>query len=168
MAMRSQIFLISSLAIGNLAHGATVLSADFDGDCKLDSARAIGGSIELRIGAHTRLLPIAARDLAAADIDCDGRLDLVIDHGARIIRNAALIAPADPPPPGGISGASPFIPVWDSNATYVENTTRHLVADLDGDGRNELITADYNGPNGADVATLRMFENNADNTWTEE
>lgn len=144
--------------------GGIEASADFDGDGKLDHVSIVNNRLRIEIASRQAFLSVSATDIRTADVDCDGRLDLVLEPGRRILFNAQIISAVDN---GGIAAIGDFQPVWNSSSTTLENATRHIIADLDGDGRMELYTSDYNGPTGADVATIRMFENNADNSWTE-
>jgi hypothetical protein len=140
---------------------------DIDGDGWLDSVTLGDGALWVRVGATAHVLWRAASHAAATDYDCDGRMDLLLDGGPAWVPNEVLRGLRPDGPDGNHTDRLSFSPLWDSSGTYMEIPSRHIIADFDGDGRNELITADYNGPLGADVATLRIFESDDRGEWTQ-
>lgn len=148
--------------------GAARIRCDLDGDGRLEFIEMApdGVRIDGGVDLDDRLVSLAGSAIAAGDVDCDGRPDLVIDGGAGWAANGALLG-EDEARRAASGDTLAFSSVWRSDSTYLENTTRHIVWDFDGDGRSELVTADYNGPTGSDVATLRFFECTADNQWVE-
>jgi hypothetical protein len=119
--------------------------------------------IEIGLPSDPAISHLPAEATAVTDIDRDGRPDLVLENG-RIWFPDAQSTTASP-----LSPSDPlfFLDVWNSYPTTLENAQRHVVYDFDGDGRNELVTADYNGAFPNDVATLRLWENDANNDWQE-
>lgn len=120
-----------------------VVAADLDGDGDLDlaSASASPGSLDLFLQTAPRVFEFSAslnavdpRDIAVADLDGDGDLDLVSPQGgANVLHIYFQVAPGkfNKDPDGKIFGSDMFDP-------------RHvLVADFDGDGELDLVSANY-------------------------
>lgn len=91
-----------------------------------------------------------------ADVDSDSRIDVVIgaaDGTLRYYRNTGTVSsPAYTPQVGG---ANPF------GAIKVESNAAPAIADLDGDGKADLVLGGLDG-------TLRFFKNQGNGTYVEQ
>jgi hypothetical protein len=132
------------------AAGTTVATADMDDDGRIDLLRASSSSDSARDGAYLALqdpnvpgtfrpaLRLAAGptplQVAVADLDTDGHLDLVVANGGINAKDAGVtVLLADPGSPGQ------FRP----GTFYAMNDLARMIciADLDGDDRPDLAVA---------------------------
>jgi len=142
--------LVGAFAMGAEARDNAV--GDFDGDGDLDVAVASHDSRQVAVlmnigggalGAPSFLaVPPATRPdgLAAADVDGDGRIDLVVGAGddSLVNQNFAVVFRGNV---GGGFGASTLHP------TGALDTGDVFVADLDGDGDLDIVTANQSSGN---------------------
>ena len=164
-----------TVTVGAAAHPIRALCTadlDRDGHPDLVSAAAAGsGPSQLRLwrnpgdpftntwptGHTLTTAAISLTAVAAADLDSNGTPDLVSAGRDGLLRLW------DNP----LTGTQPFTTPWPAPAliTAAHPISRVLVADLDRDGRTDIIAALTNGPTG----TLKTWHNPAapfSNTWT--
>jgi hypothetical protein len=128
-----------------------LIRADLDGD----------GVIE-----EFDIAEFAGRDVRVTDYDADGVDDLVaVENGKIVPIDAFGQDKSGFPLP--ITAPLIFESVWTSMPLYMEDTKYTYALDFTGDGMAELVFADYNGPFGGDVATLRIFQAMGDNEYVE-
>ncbi|MFN8062863.1 MAG: Calx-beta domain-containing protein [Vicinamibacterales bacterium] len=142
-------------------------AADFDGDGKADLAVAnyggpasIGSTVSLFAGSGvagalafappvTLATSQGPHDILAADFDGDGKLDLVTanygafagGHSVSVLRNAST------------PGQPAFDPFVDFDTAKGPSTV--AVADVDGDGKPDIVVAGFDDGNGSTVSVLR-------------
>jgi len=121
---------------------SAVIAIDVNTDGKPDLAaiNQYGGSVSVLINttaaaaltpsfASTQIEPAYGTDFAAADVNQDGRVDLIVGGGGRVLLNATESAATS----AAFLPGQPLVPV------YYAALPRTAAADLNGDGRPELF-----------------------------
>jgi Bacterial Ig-like domain (group 1)/FG-GAP-like repeat len=130
------------------AFGATaVVSGDFDADGYADLAVAASRDVFVfpnlgtgQFGSATDVsLPAAARAIAVGDLDGDGKLDLVVDGIDYTAGASAIVLLGN----GDGSFASPV--VYPLDGTSQSEWGSIAIADVDGDGHDDVVIADPSG-----------------------
>jgi hypothetical protein len=136
----------------------SVISADFNGDGKadlglagvpIDSQTQDGIAILLGNGDGTFQAPIYTRtnatDLVAADLNADGKIDLVVGNVLSVLLG---------------NGDGTFLPVGD----YIATVNSFAVADIDGEGHPDIIGIDAD-TSMLEPSQISIFLNNGNGTF---
>lgn len=151
--------------------GMGITLADVDGDAKIDAYISDIGDNELLVGIDRgfgpgpelgigRIRPVGASDRVvssswgsgAADVNLDGRLDLVVTGGGfpdSAVRNKiAGSSIAEQEPPAILLGldTGAFVDDWSSSGIELETVGRAMVlGDVDGDGDTDIVMMSNDG-----------------------
>ncbi len=140
------------------------LELDLDGDGALERVQLTPTGLVVHLAEGAVRLPVAGTTLAGCDVNCDGRLDVVLDGGTTWLPNARLLG-QDRFAIERNGDDLPLPIVWETTGYPLESTTRHLAGDFDGDGQPELVVADYSGVYPDEIATITVFERDTNDTW---